>query len=440
MKKNTKSAKNTYEENLSLLTHEVTNYKHTYFKKETRKIIKTKHFLKYFESCNNSFMNTPLDLLWCLNYLTPKFLEDISLLEYDDIIPLIIQLLIGDFNNAIKKKKLVNLRDPNQKICSFYLLPIKQNSNDNILFCLCLEGTNYITSSIHFLSISRNWDFEEIAQKFLKKINNDKNIPLVEYDQNGLFLVDEILFSHKEKDELSGRIICYPLFKVNITNNKPKVKPFDKNDFKDNELNESIINQIEDNQYDKRIISLIEMEENCWEYKLSQQEKNYVISSDTFILSGRPGTGKTTVILFKLFSICFNYLLKKNQRIDDMNRFNNNNKNNNKNYNNNGDIEYTLRVVFTSLSQTLCEKQQNIFEETMVRKVEDLEFIYHPISNHELKDASSFNGLSKYPIFVNFRKIIFMIDGSLNFQFFSRINSKRYGDNNTEFFYFKDYK
>jgi len=40
MKKITKSVKNTYEENLSLLTHEVTNYKHTYFKKETRKIIK----------------------------------------------------------------------------------------------------------------------------------------------------------------------------------------------------------------------------------------------------------------------------------------------------------------------------------------------------------------------------------------------------------------
>jgi len=256
-------------------------------------------------------MNTPLNLLWSLNYLTQKFLEDISKLEYDDIIPLIIQLLIGDFNNAIKKKKLVNLRDPNQKICSFYLLPIKKNSNDNILFCLCLEGKNYISSSIHFLSISRNWDFEEIAQEFLKEINNDKNIPLVEYDQNGLFLVDEILFSHKEKDELSGRIICYPLFKVNITNNaKPEGGSHGANGFKNNDLNESIINQIEDNQYDKRIISLIEMEENCWEYKLSQQEKNYVINSDTFILSGRPGTGKTTVILFKLLIIIIIVIIK----------------------------------------------------------------------------------------------------------------------------------
>jgi len=431
MKKNTKSAKNKYDENLSLLTHEVTNYKHTYFKKETRKIIKTKHFLKYFESCKNSFINTPLDLLWSLNYLTPQFLEDISKLEYDDIIPLIIQLLIGDFNNAIKKKKLVNLRDPNQKICSFYLLPIKQNSNDNILFCLCLEGSNYISSAIYFLSISRNWDFDEIAQEFLKKINNDKNFPLVEYDQNGIFLVDEILFSHKEKDELSGRTICYPLTKVNIKNNtvfmkmeyrhKKEVLVYnDANDFKDNELNESIINQIEDNQYDKRdnqydkrIISLIEGEEDCWEYKLSQQEKIYVKNSETFILSGRPGTGKTTVILFKLFSIYFNYLLIRNKRIEDKNRYNNNKINNNIV---NKNITESLRVVFTSLSQTLCEKQQSIFEDTMVRKIKDPEFIYLPISSHSLKLTSSFRDLSQYPIFVNFRKIMFMIDGSLTFQ------------------------
>ena len=77
----------------------------------------------------------------------------------------------------------------------------------------------------------------------------------------------------------------------------------------------------------------------------------------------------------------------------------------------------------------------------MVRKVEDPEFIYFPISNQDLKLASSFKHLSQYPIFVNFRKIVFMIDGSLTFQFFSRNKLGVYeGDHNTEFFYFKDYK
>ena len=218
MKKTSSKQQSKYEENLSILLREVTNYKHTYFKKETRKIIKTKHFLKYFESCKNSFTNTPLNLVWPFNYLSEQFLTDISSLEYDEIIPFIIQLLIGDFQNTIKKKKLVDLRKPNQKICSFYFLPLKSNNN-NILFALCLEGENSPSSSIHFLSIANNWDYEETALKFLEKVNNDNNFPFVEFDKNGIYLVDEILFSHKEKDKLSDRIICYPLKKVDLSNN-----------------------------------------------------------------------------------------------------------------------------------------------------------------------------------------------------------------------------
>ena len=100
----------------------------------------------------------------------------------------------------------------------------------------------------------------------------------------------------------------------------------------------------------------------------------------------------------------------------------------------------SLRVVFTSLSQTLCEKQEYILEETMIRKIEDPQFNYYPISNNKLKTISSFRNLYDYPIFANFRKIMFMIDGSLTFQFFSRHNLSIYeGDHDTEYFYSKDY-
>ena len=333
MKKKISKSQSKYDENLSTLYREVTNYKHIYFKKETRKVIKTKHFLKYFESCNNSFMNTPLDLVWNNNYLTPNFLEDISSIEYDDIIPLIIQLLIGDFQNTIKKKKLVDLRKPNQKIISFYFLPLNNNTNNNILFALCLKGANSPSSSLHFLSISSNWDFEEKALEFLEEIKNNGDFPLVEFDKNGIYLVDEILFSHKEKDKLSDRIICYPLKNIDISNNtifnskvihkQLKFIKNDINDFMDNKLNESIINQIEDDQYETLIISAIEG--GYWDYKLPLQEKKYIKSSDSFILSGRPGTGKTTVILLKLFSIYFNYILKKKNRLNDFNNLKINN-------------------------------------------------------------------------------------------------------------------
>ena len=220
MQKAKPSLKFNYEENLSTLLREVTHYKHTYFKKETRNIIKMKHFLAYFESCHNSFMNTPLNLIWCFNFLTKKFLDDISQLEYKEIIPIIIRLLCGDFTNVVKKKKMVDLRKENQKLISFYLLPLNSKSNQNILFALCLKGSKLPSSTIHFLSISTNWNFEETAQKFLEQINSDDNFPIVDFDKNGIYLVDEILFSHKEIDPISKTIISYPLKKIDINENK----------------------------------------------------------------------------------------------------------------------------------------------------------------------------------------------------------------------------
>ena len=437
-----------YEQNLSILLREVTHYKHTYFKKETRNVIKTKHFLKYFESCKNSFMNTPLDLVWCFNYLTDNFLADISELQYEEIIPLIIQILSGDFKNADKKKKIVDLKQENQKICSFYLLPLNPKSNQKILFALCLKGSKTVSSEIHFLAITTNWDYEEIAQKFLDKINKDDNYPLVDYDKNGIYLVEEILFSHKEKEIISGSVICYPLKNIDITENKiferKKILGIwtsifnDSEDFKDNPFIVSIINQIENNQYESLIIKAIEGE--YWDYKLSLQEKIYVKDSDSFILSGRPGTGKTTVILFKLFSIFFNYIFKKQNGLNDINNIENNNYNINNNIIRNKPTD-SLRVVFTSLSQHLCERQQTIFEQTMVRKMEEklkgeINLEYDPISNDTLRGISSFRKLNEYPIFANFRKIMFMIDGSLTFQFFKRHNLSLYEhDHDTEYFY-----
>ena len=355
MKKKKDSNKNDiYEECLSTLNHEISHHKIENFKKETRKI-KMEHFLSYFNSCDNSFLNTPLQFLWNLNYLTEKFLEDISNYEYDKIIPLVIQILIGDFKGAEKKNKFMKINKSNLKLCSFYLLKLNEKPNDNIFFCLCLEKDDSLQTAIYFLSISHNWDFEEIGREFYEKIfNDDSKYPIVEFDKCGL-LSEEILFSHKNIDNDTGRTICYPLknitqisniiFSIEVIHKKKILIYNNSKDFENNELNESIIKQIEDNQYDKRIINLIEGKDNCWNYKLSTQEKNYIKDSESIILSGRAGTGKTTVILFKLFSIYFNYKLKKKERINFNHNINTNNKK----------ITDSLRVVFTSLSQFLCE-------------------------------------------------------------------------------------
>ena len=150
------------------------------------------------------------------------------------------------------------------------------------------------------------------------------------------------------------------------------------------------------------------------------------------------------MILFKLFSIFFNYTLKRQYKINDIQ----NREENNIFILNDNKPTDLLRVVFTSLSQHLCERQQTIFEQTMVRKMEEklndeinrINLEYNPILNNALRTISSFRKLYKYPIFANFRKIIFLIDGSLTFQFFRRRNLSIYEhDHDTEYFYSKDH-
>ena len=39
---------------------------------------------------------------------------------------------------------------------------------------------------------------------------------------------------------------------------------------------------------------------------------------------------------------------------------------------------------------------------------------FNEIAENDMKKISSFRDVNSYPIFINFRKIMFMIDGSLN--------------------------
>ena len=76
----------------------------------------------------------------------------------------------------------------------------------------------------------------------------------------------------------------------------------------------------------------------------------------------------------------------------------------------------------------------------MVNKIDDIDFQHNQISNQFLRTVSSFRQLYNYPVFINFRKILFMIDGSLTFQFFSRHKLMIYeGNHDSEYFYIKDY-
>ena len=240
-------------------------------------------------------------------------------------------------------------------------------------------------------------------------------------------------------------------------------------------------------------------EKDVLDFHPSKMETKLINMNDNFILSGRPGTGKTVIILIKIimsflrciyehsailkgdidFNFINNVILKNlfNPDIDDINKeddtseenhvekiINENKKDkmidniisdtikekieNNKTSNeeNKDDDEEedensentiqtktqeilgneggTYKIIFTSLSQSLCAFAENSFIRGIKRTSNIICEIY-PTSQKTYEKMSSFVYQQKYPLFINFRKLIFMIDGSLNFQFFDRPNKNK---------------
>ena len=113
-----------------------------------------------------------------------------------------------------------------------------------------------------------------------------------------------------------------------------------------------------------------------------------------------------------------------------------------------------LRVVFTSFSQELCKEQKKSFVQ-MVKNVSSITYkemddndinftsnnnclAFNEIGDNEMKKISSFRDVNSYPIFINFRKIMFMIDGSLTFQFFKRKDLKIFENADDSMFYYDE--
>ena len=126
------------------------------------------------------------------------------------------------------------------------------------------------------------------------------------------------------------------------------------------------------------------------------------------MLSGRPGTGKTTVILIKLFATFYNYYIKKSIRYEASINWNSI-----KQIINEEPLKAKLKTAFTSLSDDLCSSIKTMFLD-MITKQQLTAF--PNLSKNQ--DAYSFRTIEEYPIFINFRKLMFLIDGSLTFQFF----------------------
>jgi len=218
-------------------------------------------------------------------------------------------------------------------------------------------------------------------------------------------------------------------------------------------------------------------EKDILNFHPSKLETRLINMNENFILSGRPGTGKTVIILIKVImfylkclyahselihgEIDFDYInnnliinsnkneetdendeiikSKENMIIkipkniiydnelkkDDEDSASENSENNNNNLENGqlGSEGNTYKIIFTSLSQSLCAHVENFFSQAIKNSNIPINII--PTSQKTYQRMSSFVSQRKYPLFLNFRKLLFMIDGSLNYQFLDRPNNNQ---------------
>ena len=372
-----------------------------------------------------------------------------------------------------------------------------------ISFCIFFEKTprknpysTYI-QKIYFFDV---WKETNAPDKNISKILNDFEQNFIpdnndlEYDKmitfgemkNRIFYVSDENFDNKEfyytfPFELATK---NEIFKIVKLFDKVYLQGFDPSiwDLKypiNNVLNQ--IDEIENFNYDSIF------EKDVLEFHPSKAETKLINLNENFILSGRPGTGKTVVILIKVIIIFLQCLYEHSNIIKDKidydfinevllnkllnseleklkneeeeneenvinNKINNNNisnviknqilesqikevnENNENNENENtentiikeglGSEGGTYKIIFTSLSQSLCAFAENSFIRGL-KNIPNISEEIYPMNQKIYEKMSSFVSQNKYPLFLNFRKLIFMIDGSLNFQFFDRPNRNK---------------
>ena len=214
----------------------------------------------------------------------------------------------------------------------------------------------------------------------------------------------------------------------------------------------------------------------------SKIETRLINNNDNFILSGRPGTGKTVIILIKIImfylrclydhsniirgKIDYDYINNNlitnpyningsniKSKYDDNSKFKipinkvikykiENNEKKDENIIDDKDSEKirevnikdleeekfgsdgnTYKIIFTSLSQSLCAFVENNFIQAINNS--NIPLNISPANQRTYQNMSSFAFQKKYPLFLNFRKLLFMIDGSLNYSFFDRPNNNQ---------------
>ena len=236
---------------LKVLIGEIRKYsqsKELKSKKKKKEESKMTQFVKYLCSLNRSFFQSKMKLLWPKNKFTKNFMNSLENFSFDEIIPLIIEILCGNFSKA---KKLF-ISDENNRPIIFYLLPI--NDKKNILFSICIRidynNKSFANEYIYFLAITEECEYKNYIEEFQNKINLEKNknkYPEIKFDKIGLYSNHNMFFEKVVKDEITKLDICFPVKKIELyheivfdKNNVSGGLKNDPNEFQSNEINNII--------------------------------------------------------------------------------------------------------------------------------------------------------------------------------------------------------
>ena len=412
--------------------NEINEYSNEFINQESEEIPQIENYsLRQVLENPSCLLSKEKNYLW-KNALFSKKLYEILTTEdnqlisrYKEIYNQIENILIGNFSNTMEKK--IYYKD------FFYISYILKINNDSITDYLTFviyyskkdKQSEYFYEFIEFLNISEKKS--ELKQSFLK-FRNDHKYACSELEYDKQCLLDSNVFFNKIVKNNDGELIRYPN-DYEIINKSDKVKSIQMMDKKledkgfidmDKLIPKStIITNVLNIIRNKKILDYdLLFNNDIINFIPSKTEKKLINQNSNFILSGRPGTGKTFIILIKtvltylncwkehsnqeLGVIDWEYIRNKYLLLNKENYLENNN----------------YKIVVTSLSQILCLKAEELFSQCMRSLAYNNE--YKPTTLAELEKMNNFQNIRKYPLFVNFRKIIFLIDGSLNFQFFDR--------------------
>ena len=368
--------------------------------------------------------------------------------RYKYIYKKIENILMGNFGEVTKAfsfhkdfftLSLISACDFNESTIDYLLFTIyfDKKENDRLYFVEYLE----------FVDVAQvKSNLKMSLMDFLKE--HQYGYIDLEYDE--LCLIDEnVFFSKIEKNE-NNEIYRYPYNIIIKESDKVKKVQMMDREMEDKSFvdidkliptSEIVVNVLENLRNKENLdYDLFIINDDITNFKPSKTEKYLINHNNNLILSGRPGTGKTFIIILKTVLSYLNcWKMHSEIEIGEINWDYLNEKHFSKGKENMNQIN-NYKIVVTSLSQNLCLKGEELFSQTM------RSLPYHkdhvPNNRSDIDKMNNFQSIKKYPLFVNFRKLIFLIDGSLNFQFFDRPTNNKLNklDNDIDIKYVPDYE